>query len=121
MIQEVVQDSPSFWFIALGRCQSWVSGVFQGDSCMGERTSQDMPNGLFMYYELVLLNPGGYWTKHFSYDEQGLYETHIVFCAVNIAFVVWFAAAMMSRWQEVSLFSILTLLGMVSLGYFVRH
>ena len=50
IVQEVVQDSPSFWFLALGRCQSWVSGVFNGDSCMGEREQQEMPNGLFMYY-----------------------------------------------------------------------
>ena len=121
IVQEVVQDSPSFWFLALGRCQSWVSGIFNGDSCMGEREYQEMPNGLFMYYELVLLNPGGYWRKHFSYDEQGLYEMHIVFCALNLAFVIWFGGIMVTRWQESGLFSIVSLLSLVSLGFSVRH
>ena len=59
-ILNVVQDSPSFWFLALSRCQSWVRG-WNGDSCMGERTGAEIPNGLFMYYELTMLNPGGYW------------------------------------------------------------
>ena len=121
IVQEVVQDSPSFWFLALGRCQSWVSGVFNGDSCMGEREQQEMPNGLFMYYELIMLNPGGYWRKHFSYDEQGLYEMHIVFCALNLAFLVWFGGIMVTRWQESGLFSIVSLLSLVSLGFSVRH
>ena len=119
-IPNVVQDSPSFWFLALSRCQSWVRG-WNGDSCMGERTGAEMPNGLFMYYELILLNPGGYWRKHFSYDEQGLYEIHIVFCAVNLLFVVWFGSISAARWQEAGLFSIVSILAMVALGFAVRR
>ena len=119
-ILNVVQDSPSFWFLALSRCQSWVRG-WNGDSCMGERTGAEIPNGLFMYYELTMLNPGGYWRKHFSYDEQGLYEIHIAFCALNLTFVVWFGSISAARWQEAGLFSVVSILSLVALGFAVRH
>ena len=121
ILSEVSQDEPSYWFLALGRCGTWVSGVYDGDSCMGARAQQDMPNGVFMYYELVLLNPGGYWRRHFSYDEQGLFEMHIVFCLLFTCVAVWFAALLLARWQSSTLFSILSLLALCCGGNFVRH
>lgn len=56
----VLSPTPEFWFLALARCDSWVRGVYDGDACIGERPNGNMPNGVFMYYELKMLNPGGH-------------------------------------------------------------
>ena len=45
-------QKPGFWFIALARCERWVRGIYDGDSCMGERDSATIPNGVFMYYDV---------------------------------------------------------------------
>ena len=75
--QTIVQDSPAFWFLAVGRCRQWHSSL--SDCCMGSRGGSEIPNGVFMYYELTLKNPGGYWYEEFSADEHGLFQMHIAF------------------------------------------
>ena len=82
----IVQDEPSFWFFSVARCAEWVDGVHEGDSCTGtypaDWSASDIPSGIFLYYELVLLNPGGFWERHFSADEQGLFEVQLLVMAV---------------------------------------
>ena len=55
----IVQDTPEFWFLAIARCQEWVdvleAATPEGDQCMGSRTYGNVPNGVFMYYELQVL------------------------------------------------------------------
>ena len=76
---KVVQNYPQYWFLALARCRSWQFASYKNDSCIGVRGDGNaIPNGVFLYYEMSMRNPGGYWRSHFSADEQGLFEFHIL-------------------------------------------
>ena len=85
--EEVVQEEPAFWFLAISRCLDLTATYsMTRDSCIGisPSTLGDAPNGVFMYYEVTMLNPGGYWLAQFSADEQGLLEMNIVFTCAYI-------------------------------------
>ena len=83
--QDIVQEEPAFWFLALARCQEWVDALENAtagaDKCW--LAAGNVPNGVFMAYELRLYNPecaGGptcsYWTKELGRRAR-LYEMHL--------------------------------------------
>jgi hypothetical protein len=37
----------------------------------------DYGGALSMYYRVTLQNPGGWWASHFSYNDQGMLQTHL--------------------------------------------
>ena len=59
----VVHPSPSYVFLALARCASWLEEQ-PHDACTGVRPDGEIPNGVFLYFELTMLNPGGWWRQH---------------------------------------------------------
>jgi hypothetical protein len=48
-----------WWYVAVSKCGSM--------------------NGLYMEYDVHFINPGNFWTREFSADEQGILETDISF------------------------------------------
>jgi hypothetical protein len=79
----VVQPEPAYVFLALARCGAWLLDGSGDNACTGVRASGALlPNGVFLYFDLEMRNPGGYWRAHFSADEQGLFEFHIVLLAL---------------------------------------
>lgn len=52
IVQRVVQPSPSYVFLALARCASWIDQA-QPDSCTGTRPGGGIPDGVFLYFELT--------------------------------------------------------------------
>ena len=114
--QDIVQEEPAFWFLALARCQEWVDALENAtagaDKCMGSRQYGNVPNGVFMYYELRLYNPecaGGptcsYWTKELSVDEHGLYEMHLFFVSMLGWLLLAQVVTMLCRWSSQTLFA----------------
>ena len=96
----VVQPKPSFTFLALARCASWVNHS-DDDSCTGTRPDGSAPNGVFLYYELMMLNPGDrYWRAHFSADEMGLFEFHIAALVATIVVATTFIACAALRFDD---------------------
>ena len=115
--QDIVQEEPAFWFLALARCQEWVDALENAtagaDKCMGSRQYGNVPNGVFMYYELRLYNPecaGGptcsYWTKELSVDEHGLYEMHLFFVSMLGWLLLAQVVTMLCRWSSQTLFAV---------------
>ena len=115
-LQDIVQEEPAFWFLALARCQEWVDALENAtagaDKCMGSRQYGNVPNGVFMYYELRLYNPecaGGptcsYWTKELSVDEHGLYEMHLFFVSMLGWLLLAQVVTMLCRWSSQTLFA----------------
>ena len=62
ILSKVVQNYPQYWFLALARCRSWQFASYKNDSCIGARDDgNEIPNGVFLYFEMSMRNPGGYW------------------------------------------------------------
>ena len=78
---------------ALTRCAAWIGDAYAGDSCTGTRPDGAIPNGIFLYFELTMLNPGGYWRAHFSADEQGLLQFHIFLGAMYLMLAFAYVSA----------------------------
>ena len=81
----IVLDEPTYIFMAVVLCPE-AHDAYRAQNRIPEDVTTRFPHGgIFMYYELEFLNPGGPWRRHFSADEQGLLEAHL---AMLIAFGV---------------------------------
>merc|ERR1712054_716035 len=54
--------------------------------------------GVYVRYDITLTNPGGYFRKHFSAEEQGIYELCIVFFATYTMVLLWYLKGM-KTWE----------------------
>jgi len=87
----IVQESASFWFLAIARCSAWwADSPHSWDACMGvPPRGEAIPDGVFMYFELTLRNPGGFWYAEFSADEHGIVQMHCIFLGLYILLAMW--------------------------------
>lgn len=117
----VMHSEPAFWFLALSRCLSW-SSENNDDACTGGlndgSTSQ---NGIFMYYELTMMNPGGYWRAHFSAEEHGLYELAIGFGLLHSMQFIYIVVEIIFHWDNEPLQAKLRLFAAIALCSITAH
>ena len=101
--RQFVQPRPSYVFLLLARCSEWAasSAANSHDACTGRRPDgEPIPNGVFLYFHLEMTNPGGYWSKHFSADEQGLFEFHTTMLVAYISLFVVYIVMYTTRWDD---------------------
>ena len=100
--RQFVQPRPSYVFLLLARCSEWAaSSANSHDACTGRRPDgEPIPNGVFLYFHLEMTNPGGYWSKHFSADEQGLFEFHTTMLVAYISLFVVYIVMYTTRWDD---------------------
>jgi len=116
----LLSPRPAFWFLAIARCHAAAAAAAH-DLCFGDAPApiaHNAQDGVFMYYRLTMLNPGGYWRRHFSADEQGLYEAHIAFASFFLITSVACASVMIRREYDDRIMLSLLLLSLV---YCLRH
>ena len=118
----VVQHTPEFWFLALARCGEWVEQAYANDTCTGSRPNGELiPNGLFLYFELTMLNPGGYWRAHFSADEQLLFEFHLVLGVLYVLLGLVYIVVGLRHWEDPTLIAKLQWCGGVAAFSTLQH
>lgn len=49
----------------------------------------DYGGALSMYYHVTLQNPGGWWASHFSYNDQGMLQTHLFWLLALLAMATY--------------------------------
>jgi len=99
IVSHVIHPDPSYVFMALARCRAWLDHS-KTDSCTGSRPDGTIPNGVFLYFELTMLNPGGYWRAHFSADEFGIFEFHLVLGGGYLLLSLAYAIKGMICWAD---------------------
>lgn len=118
----VVQQEPEYWFLALVRCQSWIQGAYQNDTCVGQRSDgRTIPNGVFLYYEMTMKNPGGYWSAHYSADEQGLFELHVILLAHYVLLALLYVIGACWYWEDHAWFAKLQAMAAVLCCSLIQH
>lgn len=66
---QVLDTEPSFMYLVAVHCEQHYP-VFQGFQGLS--------------YRVEFLNPGGWWGRHFSYEDQGMLQMHILFCICTL-------------------------------------
>ena len=95
MEANIRSNPPEFWFMTLARCSEFVEqsesylealAVSRGSSCFERTNLTEASAGLVAYYSIEATNPGGYFRRHFSADEHGLFELRIALVAFYALF-----------------------------------
>lgn len=84
------ESRPRFWYVSAVNCRG------SSQSNLIPSATPDGESGMFAY-SLTFMNPGGYFSRQFSFDELGMYEARLIAWVAFATVFCWFTAVGWNR------------------------